>query len=68
MPDALTLPPQQALVAGEWVNTTTTLQVEAPASGRPVKHSLLPLVTRKLGEDTSNESRCTQRLPLDETI
>ncbi|WP_088700461.1 aldehyde dehydrogenase family protein [Halomonas campaniensis] len=36
MPDALTLPPQQALVAGEWVNTTTTLQVEAPASGEPL--------------------------------
>ena len=36
MPDALTLPPQQALVAGEGVNTTTTLQVEAPASGEPL--------------------------------
>ena len=30
-------------------------KVEAPASGRPVKHSLLPLAIKKQGEGTLHE-------------
>lgn len=29
-------PPQQALIGGYWVNSATTLEVEAPASGEPL--------------------------------
>ncbi|SER73609.1 aldehyde dehydrogenase (NAD+) [Vreelandella subterranea] len=30
------LPPQQALIGGGWVNSATTLEVEAPATGEPL--------------------------------
>ncbi|MCO7246706.1 aldehyde dehydrogenase family protein [Halomonas sp. Mc5H-6] len=30
------LPPQQALIGGDWVNSATTLEVEAPATGEPL--------------------------------
>ncbi|PCF93936.1 aldehyde dehydrogenase family protein [Vreelandella nigrificans] len=33
MSHTMTLPPQQALIGGQWVNTATTIQVEAPATG-----------------------------------
>ncbi|HSP31219.1 MAG TPA: aldehyde dehydrogenase family protein [Halomonas sp.] len=36
MSHSMTLPPQQALIGGEWVPTAATLQVEAPASGEPL--------------------------------
>ncbi|MDR5886844.1 aldehyde dehydrogenase family protein [Vreelandella janggokensis] len=29
-------PPQQALIGGDWVNSATTLEVEAPATGEPL--------------------------------
>ncbi len=32
----MTFPPQQALIGGEWIKTTATLQVEAPATGEPL--------------------------------
>ncbi|MGP9549244.1 aldehyde dehydrogenase family protein [Halomonas sp. AOP42-D1-22] len=46
MSQVLTLPPQQALVAGEWVTTAATLQVEAPATGEP-----LTRIARSQAED-----------------
>lgn len=46
MSHALTLPPQQALIAGEWLATTATLQVEAPATGEP-----LARIARSQAED-----------------
>ncbi|TVP46976.1 MAG: aldehyde dehydrogenase family protein [Halomonas sp.] len=36
MSHAMTLPPQQALIGGQWVNTAATMQVEAPATGEPL--------------------------------
>lgn len=36
MSHAMVLPPQQALIGGQWVNTTATIQVEAPATGEPL--------------------------------
>ena len=36
MSHSMTLPPQQALIGGEWVTTAATLQVEAPATGEPL--------------------------------
>lgn len=33
MSHTMTLPPQQALIGGQWVNTATTIQVEAPSTG-----------------------------------
>lgn len=46
MSQVLTLPPQQALIAGEWVTTAATLQVEAPATGEP-----LARIARSQAED-----------------
>lgn len=43
---ALTLPPPQALIAGEWLATAATLQVEAPATGEP-----LARIARSQAED-----------------
>ncbi|BCA93260.1 aldehyde dehydrogenase [Vreelandella aquamarina] len=36
MSHLMTFPPQQALIGGEWIKTTATLQVEAPATGEPL--------------------------------
>ncbi|AQU83883.1 MULTISPECIES: aldehyde dehydrogenase family protein [unclassified Halomonas] len=36
MSHAMTLPPQQALIGGQWVNTAATIQIEAPATGEPL--------------------------------
>lgn len=34
----ITLPPAQAFIGGEWVDTADTLSVEAPATGEPLAH------------------------------
>lgn len=36
MSHALALPPQQALIGGQWIDTASTIQVEAPATGEPL--------------------------------
>ena len=36
MSHLMTFPPQQALTRREWIKTTATLQVEAPATGEPL--------------------------------
>ncbi len=46
MSHPLMLPPQQALIAGEWVDTVATLPVEAPATGEP-----LARIARSQAED-----------------
>ena len=56
MSQVLTLPPQQALIGGEWVNTAATLQVEAPATGE-----LLARIARSQAEEVDAAVQAARR-------